>query len=251
MALTDSLISYWKLDEASGDAVDAHGSNTLTDNNTVGSATGKINNGRQFDKASSRYFSKADNTDLSTGDIDFTISAWVKPASIPTVGNYLCIVGKDKASNREFNLELNGDSSGKFNFFGGNLNQATWGTAPSTGTWYHVIVWHSMTDNQVGIVVNDGTPVTTATTGAGTDGTAFFGIGGREYSGFLSPFDGIIDEVGFWKRLLTSGERTQLYNSGAGLSYDSFGAAGQPTIRRYSAMTLKQYEIGRESALIY
>ena len=31
--------------------------------------------------------------------------------------------------------------------------------------------------------------------------------------------DGLIDEVGFWKRTLTSGERTQLYNSGNGLAY--------------------------------
>ena len=74
MALTDSLISYWKLDEASGNATDSHGTNTLTDTNTVTSVAGKINTARYFTNANTEFFTLADNASLSTGDIDFTIN---------------------------------------------------------------------------------------------------------------------------------------------------------------------------------
>lgn len=40
MALTDNLISWWSLDEASGTRYDSHGTNHLTDNNTVSSEAG-------------------------------------------------------------------------------------------------------------------------------------------------------------------------------------------------------------------
>ena len=41
--LLDKLVSYWKLDEASGDAVDSVGTNTLTAHNAPGTATGVVN----------------------------------------------------------------------------------------------------------------------------------------------------------------------------------------------------------------
>jgi hypothetical protein len=51
---------------------------------------------------------------------------------------------------------------------------------------------------------------------SGTDGN-FIG----NYNNYDSNwgFDGMIDEIGVWSRALTSGEVTQLYNSGAGLQY--------------------------------
>ena len=56
MALIDSLGGYWKMDEASGDALDSHGSNNLTDNDTVAASTdGKINGARDFEKGFSEY----------------------------------------------------------------------------------------------------------------------------------------------------------------------------------------------------
>jgi hypothetical protein len=35
----------------------------------------------------------------------------------------------------------------------------------------------------------------------------------------IDLLDGAVDEVGFWKRVLTAQERTALYNSGLGLTY--------------------------------
>lgn len=47
-----------------------------------------------------------------------------------------------------------------------------------------------------------------------------FVIGADAYRN--NNFDGYIDELGFWIRSLSSGEITDLYNSGVGLTYDGF-----------------------------
>ena len=71
------LIAYWTLDEASGTRVDAHGNNDLSDNNTVTSTTGKVGDAAAFATANSEYLSRADNADLSVGNIDFTFDLWL------------------------------------------------------------------------------------------------------------------------------------------------------------------------------
>ena len=45
---TTGLVSYWALDETSGTRYDSHGSNDLTDNNTVGYTTGVQGNAADF-----------------------------------------------------------------------------------------------------------------------------------------------------------------------------------------------------------
>src|SRR5262245_27182846 len=42
-SLLDNLVSYWKLDEASGNAIDSVGTNTLTANNAPGTGAGIVN----------------------------------------------------------------------------------------------------------------------------------------------------------------------------------------------------------------
>ena len=76
VTLHRDLQGWWKLDEASGSAVDSHGSNTLTQTGTVGAATGKIDGARDF--STSNYFSIASNASLSTGDISFSLACWAK-----------------------------------------------------------------------------------------------------------------------------------------------------------------------------
>jgi hypothetical protein len=230
--LTTSLVSYWKLDEASGNAVDVHGSNNLTDTNTVGAGTGKINGARDFELDSSEYFTIADNAALSGSDRDIAMTAWVnmetKAAAMRIVSKYGSSGSREYAllynsvSDRfEFQVSSNGTGS-TANVSANNLG------SPSTGTWYYVIAWHDATNDLIGIQVNNGTANTTAATGGIFDSTTPFGIGAVASSGG-SPFDGLIDEVGFWDRLLTADEKTSLYNSGNGLAYPfSVGVAIDP-----------------------
>jgi hypothetical protein len=91
--------------------------------------------------------------------------------------------------------------------------------ALSVGVWYHIVAWYDSGSSLCGIAINDGTPNTASTTGLGPGNeTCGFAIGRPgDYTG--NYFDGVIDEVGFWKRALTPAERTELYNSGNGKTY--------------------------------
>ncbi len=218
MSLTTSLVSYWNLDEASGNRADSHGTNTLTDNNTVASATGKIGTAGDFEKNNSEWLSHADNADLSTGDIDWTVQAWVQLESKPA-GDYMCVVGKG-GSGGEYALFWNAPDDRFYLYVNGafgSIKANTFG-APSLATWYCLHIWHDSVNNLVGISVNAGTADTASYSGGITDGTGAFAIG-RDEIGPAGYWDGLIDEVGFWKRVLTSQERTDLYNAGAGFAY--------------------------------
>ena len=219
MAWMDNLESYWRLAEISGTRVDSHGSNDLTDNNTVPGEAGKINIAAHFDNANSESLSIADNTSLSMGDIDFAIACWVNQDTQDTREQY--VTKWATGSNREYALYYV-QSVDRFRFTvrdvadTGNTNvDADNLGSPSTGTWYFIVVEHDASANTISIQVNNGTIDSAAHSGGVIDGAAAFRIGATsaEYS------DGFIDEVGVWKRTLTTAERTALYNGGAGLSY--------------------------------
>lgn len=218
--LTNSLISYWTLDEVSTGAApvtrnDSFGTNHLTDNNTTASAAGKISDAGSFVAINSEYLSCASNASLQTGDIDFTVSAWV---------NYTDLVGGKILLSKwnalgEWRLGSLGTGS-SFDFIvgdGATSAAVTSGTVATAGAWYFVVVWHDSTLNTINIQVNDGATVSAVWT-TGLSSTAFDFEIGAQASG-ITCFNGLIDEVGFWKRLLTATERTALYNSGVGLSY--------------------------------
>lgn len=225
------------MEETSGNALDSHGSNDLTETSgTIASATGKVGNCRDFEVADTEWFERADNAELSTGDISFTVQAWV---NLESVGGNMGIVVKDDNAPRDYRLDFNPN---RFRFFVFDSGNSVAGTVsannlgdPVAGTWYHIIAWHDSANNQVGIAVNAGTPDIASTTGAPQDSTATFKLGGGDNAG-LAPFDGLIDEVGLWKRVLTSGERNELYNGGNGRDYAYILTGGTGgTTERFSA----------------
>jgi hypothetical protein len=219
VALSDDLESAWELNEASGDAADSHGSNTLTDTNTVGSGTGLVYAAaRDFERDDSERFELADNTSLSLGDIDFTYEVWVKLESEPFATR--TILAKGNGSNADMWLRMTSAEELKFSVYGssgfGNEGVITIDSFLGTAAWKQIIVWHDSVNNEIGGCVNDGTPVTAAHSAGVRDGTEVFNLGG---SADLSHFDGLVGPCRFWKRVLTSGERTELYNAGAGRDY--------------------------------
>jgi hypothetical protein len=232
MALTDNLVAFWELEEASGSRADAAGANTLTDNNTVTSASGKVGNAASFTAANSESLSIVDNAALSMGDIDFTIMAWLNSASLP-MGNGSTALAKYNltGNKREYTLIYESAPAARWRFYVSpdgsttvNVAADTLGT-PSTSTWYCVICWHDATANTINITVNAGATDSAAHSGGVFDSDSTFYLGSLDlFSGYF--FDGLLDQVGVWKRVLTSGERTSLYNSGAGLSYAAMSGGG-------------------------
>lgn len=223
MALVDDLVVYLSLDEASGNAIDAHGSNDMSDNNTVGATTGKVGGGRDLEVGSSEYFSAAHNSDWAVGDIDFTLQAWVNAESLAG-DSYILSKYAFSFPDRQYALRYN-VTTNRFDFFvspdGDNATIATVTAnnlgAPSTATWYLIHAWHDATNNQIGIAVNAGTADITSHSGGVVNASSNVNVGAIAAA---AHWDGIIDEVGFWKRVLTSDERTELYNAGTGRDYD-------------------------------
>ena len=223
MAIIDNLVAYYSLDEASGNAIDAHGSNDLTDTNTVGAGTGVVSGARLFSAAASERFQRADNTAWSMGDIDFTLTAWVNVADLDPELLVRSFVIKESPIDGEYELKYHsGSDRFVFQVYGG----ASFGSpgavladnlgAPSINTWYFLVAWHDAANNTLNIQVNNGTPNSAAHSAGVIDSAGTCYIGGDPFSGWT---DGLIDEVGIWKRILTTEERTWLYNAGAGRSY--------------------------------
>ncbi|MEX1248701.1 MAG: LamG-like jellyroll fold domain-containing protein [Anaerolineales bacterium] len=218
------LISYWNMDEAGGNALDSHGSNDGAETSgTIATTAGKLNNARDLELGETEYFGLADNLDLSTGDIDYSFSAWVqlesKPGSVMTIlskrdatsgGNQEYTIGWLNTNDRLFFGVWN--ASGTLSIvYADNLG------APSVGTWYHIVCWHDAGASTVNIVVNNG-PVNSSSAGTPIDSTSGFKMGAQNYAPAYF-WDGPIDEVSFWKRVLAPQEIAALYNSGNGLGY--------------------------------
>lgn len=236
MALKDNLISVWELSEASGNAIDAHSTNDLTETGgTIASAAGPsaLDGSRDFEAGDTEHFELADNADLSVGDIDFTVAAWVNSESLYDSNRNIIAKWNFTSNNREYILAYT-NSSGRFTFrvssngTSGGASTATANNlgAPSASTWYHIVAWHDATNNQIGIAVNAGTADTTAHATGVFNGTSPFQIGVDEASDY---WDGLIAQAALWKRVISSAERTELYAAGAGLPYADWDAAAGAT----------------------
>jgi hypothetical protein len=235
LALTDNLVAYYSLDEASGAAIDAHSTHDLAETSgTIGSATGKVGGARDFEAGDSEWFEIADNTDLSMGDIDMSGQVWV---NLESKASRQCFVVKGSGVSGEYYVEYNnGSDRFEFTVAGGsgftsltNVRANNFGS-PSTGVWYCLHFWHDSVANEIGISVNAGTPDTASHSAGILDANTPFQIG--SYSGFSLHTDGLLDEVGIWKRVLTSQDRTDLYNSGNGLAYPLTVGGGATGNRR-------------------
>lgn len=218
--LHTSLISYWQLGEASGNRVDSvtASANDLAPTNTPGNVTGKQGNAIQLVSASGQFLSITSNASLQTGDIDFTIACWVYMDS----SKDQAFMGKWKSGSDEYLLSYRPGTGRFILFYSSNgtatasLSANTFG-APSLSTWYFLVAWHDSVNDQVGISVNG-----TADTASYSSGLTALGEPfriGRQGDTTAWDVNGRVDEAGFWKRVLSSGERATLYNSGNGVTY--------------------------------
>lgn len=75
-----NYVAVWHMQETSGDPVSSTGDNTLTENNTVPSAYGRMLNARDLVRSGSDYFSivSGSQTDLGITGNAITLSTWIK-----------------------------------------------------------------------------------------------------------------------------------------------------------------------------
>ena len=226
-----NLISWWTLDETSGTRNDSHSINHLTDNNTVASTTGKKSNAASFVFANSEYLSLADNNDLSTGDVSFTICSWIQLSDKSREYNFVS-KWTSTGDQREYRLiyrfavdrlSLQISSTGAF---------ATVATvdntfSPALNTWYFVCGWHDATANTINIDVNTSGTTSLAHSAGVFNSTSSFFLGAVPSAS--QYHSGLLDETVFYKRVLTTAEREWLYNSGNGRTYSEVIPTATPT----------------------
>lgn len=212
------LVSWWSMNETSGTRYDSYGSNHLTSNNNAGYAAGLKGNAARFAPASAQYLSRTDNASISTGDIDFTLAAHVY---LNSASNIMVIANKglQSSSIRDYVLFYN-SSNAKFTFSVGNGTAS--GSVSSqqtvtTGQWYTIMAWHDAVNNTLNIQVNNGTVSTVSYASGAMDTTYPLTIGAHADGG--AAFDGRIDEVALYKRVLNPAERAWLHNNGLARAY--------------------------------
>jgi len=226
--LPTNLVSYWELEEASGTRVDSHGANDLTDNNTVGTMTGVQGEAADFEHGNSETLSITGAGLNITGDI--SIAGWINQESTVSASGQMGIFScfGTNAATRKFIFALAGTNLIRFdvrNSSGGsdNFQQAY---TETVGSWVHVAVtWDASTKEAK--FYRDGSQLGSTQTGstvsALTSVTGYpYVVGGIRTN--LDYWDGGIDDLGVWDKVLTSTEISALYNSGSGIPYDAGGA---------------------------
>ena len=229
---TTDLVSYWRLE----DLADAFGSNTLTNNNAATFGAAVVDNGVTFN-GTNQSLSHASNSDLQTGDIDFTFAFAFKLLSIPAVDAAFSLITKDDdaANSRDYTIDYskNGTPAEGLRFYvkggGGGFVQTT---ALVPNIWHYAVLWYDKTANTLNIEVDGVGGFSEVTTDIADVSSAQFMIGQREYSGFEDFAHVSIDEVCFFKRLLDADEREALLNFGLTTPLQQPDTAGAARRRR-------------------
>jgi hypothetical protein len=206
-SLLTGLVSYWKLDETSGTRFDSASTNNLADNGGVGSTIGKIGNAAEFD--TTNYLST--NTVLSSGP--FSVSCWIYADTVTQpAGGIVNRYDNGVPAERTWTTYVANDDI----VFGVLPTSLTVSNVVSAATWHLFIFWYDDVAQEIGIQFDTTIQTTPQTTGYPVTNVDFT-VGSRANGG--TAFDGRIDEVGIWSRVLTASERTQLHNGGSGITY--------------------------------
>jgi hypothetical protein len=222
------LVSWWDCAETSGVLIDAHGTNHLTDNNTVTSAAGKVTytaeDASDFERTNTEFLSIADGSQSGlgfSGHTSFYVACWIKIESFTA---YDGLVSKWK---------YNGGVSSQLSWILGIRNNArvwcsvssngtTWthkeGTQAitSTGEWYFIQMYHDASADVIAVSVNNQAFETAAHSTGVFNSTAAFLIGAQDDAAGRNAYDGLIQQVVIVSGIPSAAERTALYGRGFG-----------------------------------
>jgi hypothetical protein len=222
MAIKDNLVSYWNLDETGTNTrVDSHGSNDLGQYGTMSSTTdGTMGEVADFSGSSGLLLAYASQTGLTiTGDI--TINCWfnadVVAGAFVSKWHHASKNQYRLTSSNNVSLEFaTDDNCGGYTY--GIHNQAV--STMSTGTWYMVTAVRTGTTSEI---FRNGVSQGTATVQTSASCTADLSLGYEAGRNVLF-FNGRMTRTGIWNSALSGAEVTELYNSGAGLTYSELDA---------------------------
>lgn len=220
--LTTGIIGYWKMEDATEFLEGYPVANT-----DVSFIAGKVNNCGDFNGTTAKFVMSNQTPYNVTSN--FSWSFWMNGDAF-TGGPVL--LSKFNASNQSFYFQF--DSANNFRFAtssnGTTQSNGDIPWTPSTSTWYHVVATYTASSNTVQLFVNTASQGTSSTATisifAGTSAIDF----GQYNGGGGNFFDGKLDEIGFWNKVLSTVEISDLYNGGSGQTMiDSEGSTKSPS----------------------
>ncbi|MBI3308899.1 MAG: LamG domain-containing protein [Candidatus Melainabacteria bacterium] len=184
-----------------------------------------------FLRYNNQYLSIPDNPSISLeSNQDFSIALWVNLGS--KYGSWgQSFINKDNGTGRGEPIEYGlgyGTRADRFRFILGNGSSYGYVDAnglgvPEINKWYFVVAWHDSEKDTLNIQVNNGEIDSTPWSGGTLDssGPLLIGDGYRNFQNDPEKFyfDGKLQGISFWKKVLASEERASLYNLGSGKLY--------------------------------
>lgn len=206
--LNNGLVSYWTLDETSGDAQDSLGINDLTNNNSIQQNVNGIQ-GTAYNFTTDKFLFKENPTGILTENL--SVCAWFN-ASTAEQGSIVGIGIRSGVNNERLVLRRVADRR-IFVSTGGAANDLYTTNHYALNEWYFVCV--TFNDTNMSIYTNGSIHGSKAVNNSITDDIITVG----EMTLMSDQFNGTIDEVGVWNRTLQPSEVQQLYNDHNGVTF--------------------------------
>lgn len=224
MAIT-TPVAAWNLDESSGNAADAVGSNTLTAG-TVTYAAGKINNGASFTTG------LTSSTSPVSGTGAWSASLWYKSSTTGTNKQLLLFGNSSQASKSVIYVYTTTGDAIQLDTSGAGLITSS-NTTSLDGAYHHLVITYDGANNFAMFI--DNSSVGTGSTGSMNLGSNSMSIG---YDNLNTRFawGSQIDIVHFFNVQLSGSEITELYNSGNAIQYPYTGGGGSTFSPRISLL---------------
>ncbi len=218
---TSGLVGYWKFDTAGTSQIDSSGNGntgTFVGNATITTADKKVGTGAATFDGTGDYMTVADSPELRVGPGDWAISFWQKTSG--TADQDILNKGAGGSVPREYEIS---DSVTNHQLYieskTGGVTETALSAANSyvNATWHHVVIMMDQSANMQPYFYVDGVQKTVSSDGMTTTPTATTDtlfIGTRSAS--TRFFNGLIDELRIYNRLLTPSEISALFAEASG-----------------------------------
>jgi len=224
MPLGANLQRQWKLDEGAGlTRADSFGQDDLTDpGGNVAAAAGKIGSCAVFDGTlGQRLVVPAPTFTLAEQSFTFVFGFFFAANPDPGAERpFVCKGDPGVLTTAKMSVSA-AFGSLMFRMWKGDefsSDSVSAGAMPAAGQWHQVAVWQDAANARIGIAVDGGAAVTAAKTLTQVAGNVPFALGNYATAG--QPSAAVrIDEVWFWDRVLSAGERTSMWNGGNWMAF--------------------------------
>ncbi|MFA5132768.1 MAG: LamG domain-containing protein [Candidatus Paceibacterota bacterium] len=222
-----SLVGWWRFNNEAGENStfvrdwSSYGNNGTCSGSycPAWTSSGRFGGAYQFDGYNDYVYTVSFNGQ-PTGNVPVTVEAWIKPAEFTRQHNFVCL-GHDSAMATAYGLYTTTDGKVAVGFSSW-LGEAVGNTSLETGLWYHIIGVYNGSTNKVYV---NGLLDKTVNYSSGniSAGRMYVGVWcNYEASIKTVQFNGSIDEVRIYNRVISSEEINASYNAGLNRLYRNY-----------------------------